>query len=51
VRWNGRLEVRGRAEQNRTTQVELPTSGYAFLNASAGYRFFAGRTVLELTLI
>jgi iron complex outermembrane receptor protein len=51
VRWNGRLEVLGRAKQNRTADLELPTKGYAFLNASLGYRLFAGRTVFELTLI
>jgi iron complex outermembrane receptor protein len=51
VRWNGRLEVRGRAEQTRTAELELPTKGYTLLNASFGYRFFTGRTVYEVMLI
>lgn len=50
VRWTGILEVRGRAEQTRVTELELPTEGYTFLNATLGYRFFTGRTVFELML-
>ena len=51
VRWTGLLEVRGRAEQTRTAELELPTKGYTLLNASVGYRLFAGRTVYELMLV
>ncbi len=51
VHWTGLLEVRGRMEQTRTAALELPTKAYTFLNASVGYRLFAGRTVYELMLI
>ena len=51
VRWTGLLEIRGRAEQTRVAELELPTDGYTFLNATLGYRFFAGRSVLELMVI
>lgn len=49
-RWTGRLELRGTAEQDRIAENELATDGYTFLNASVGYRFFAGRTVYDVTL-
>ncbi len=51
VHWTGLLEVRGRAEQTRTAELELPTSAYTVLNASVGYRLFSGRTVYELMLV
>lgn len=46
---DGRFEVRGVAEQTRvSSSAELPTDGYTFLNASLSYRFFVGRTILQL---
>ena len=51
LHWTGRLEVYGKAKQTRTADLELPTSGYTFLNASVGYRFFFGRSVTDLTLV
>lgn len=48
--WNGKLEVRGVGEQTRIAAHETPTDGYAFLNASLGYRFFVDRTVYELVV-
>ncbi len=50
VRWNARLEMRGALEQARVPHNELPTEGYTFLNASLGYRFFLGRSVLDVVL-
>jgi iron complex outermembrane receptor protein len=47
-RLDGRLEVRGAAEQTRLAANELPTDGYTFLNASLAYRFFVGRTILQV---
>jgi iron complex outermembrane recepter protein len=49
-RWNARVEARRVAEQDRIAPFERPTDGYTFVNASLGYRFFAGRTVLDLLL-
>ena len=37
-------------EQDRVAEHETRTPGYEMLNASVGYRFFAGRTVHELIL-
>jgi iron complex outermembrane receptor protein len=37
-------------EQNRVAEHETRTPGYEMLNASVGYRLFAGRTVHELIL-
>jgi len=37
-------------EQDRVAEHETRTPGYGMLNASFGYRFFAGRTVHELIL-
>ena len=51
VRWNGQVELQGRGQQTRTAELELPTDGYAFLNASVGYRLFWSNTVWELTLV
>jgi iron complex outermembrane receptor protein len=50
TRFTGRLELRGSAEQDRVSENELPTDGYTFLNASFGYRFFVGRTVMSVIL-
>jgi iron complex outermembrane receptor protein len=49
-RWNGRVELRAVAEQDRTAPNERATEGYTVLNASAGWRLFAGRSVVELVL-
>ncbi|MEE4273388.1 MAG: TonB-dependent receptor [Thermoanaerobaculales bacterium] len=37
-------------DQDRVSEHETPTPGYEMLNASFGYRIFAGRTVHELIL-
>jgi iron complex outermembrane receptor protein len=50
LRWDARVEARGALEQDRVAPDELPTEGYTFLNASLGYRFFLGRSVLDLVL-
>lgn len=50
ARWNGRVEVRRTAAQDRVAPFERPTEGFTFVNASAGYRIFAGRTVVDLLL-
>ncbi|MCM2254913.1 MAG: TonB-dependent receptor [Vicinamibacteria bacterium] len=44
------VELRGVLEQHRVTEQELPTDGHVFLNASLGYRLFAGATVWDLRL-
>lgn len=44
------IELRGVLQQDRVTERELPTDGYLFLNASFGYRLFAGATVWDLRL-
>jgi iron complex outermembrane receptor protein len=49
-RWDARVEARGALEQDRVAPNELPTDGYTFLNASLGYRFFLGRSILDLAL-
>jgi iron complex outermembrane receptor protein len=49
-RWTARAEARGVAEQDRLGQFERVTDGYLFLNASVGYRIFAGRSVVDLLL-
>lgn len=48
MHWDGRLEVRGSAAQERVSAYELPTDGYTFLNASLGYRFFLGHRIVQL---
>lgn len=48
--WNGRVEVRHAAEQDRISTFERPTAGYTFVNASLGYRIFAGRSVIDILL-
>jgi iron complex outermembrane receptor protein len=50
ARWNGRIEVRRTAAQDRVAPLERPTDGFTFLNASVGYRFFVGRAVFDLLL-
>jgi iron complex outermembrane receptor protein len=49
-RWNARVEVRGALNQERIAAFELPTDGYTFVNASVGYRWFLGATVLDLVV-
>jgi iron complex outermembrane receptor protein len=49
-RWNARVEARGARDQERIAPFELPTERYTFINASMGYRFFVGRSVLDLVL-
>lgn len=49
-KWNARVEGRGVLKQERLADFELPTEAYTFLNASLGYRFFLGRTLLDLLL-
>lgn len=49
-RWNGRIEVRRAADQDRISAFEGPTNGYTLLNASFGYRLFAGRTIVDFIL-
>lgn len=48
--WDGRVEVRHSAEQDRVSLFERPTPGYTFLNASVGYRLFAGGTIVDFIL-
>jgi iron complex outermembrane receptor protein len=45
-----RVELRGVAEQDRISEFETSTDGYTFLNASLGYRVFAGRSVVDFIL-
>jgi iron complex outermembrane receptor protein len=48
--WNARVEARGALKQDRIAAFERPTDGYTWLNASLGYRFFLGRSLLDLVL-
>ena len=48
--WNGRIELRGVAEQDRVAPLERTTDGHTLLNASLVWRAFVGRTVLEVLL-
>ena len=48
--WNGRLELRGVADQDRVAPLERATDGHTLLNASLVWRAFLGRTVLEVLL-
>jgi iron complex outermembrane receptor protein len=48
--WSARVEGRGALKQERIGPNELPTPSYAFLNASVGYRFVVGRSVVDLVL-
>ncbi|HUG54768.1 MAG TPA: TonB-dependent receptor [Vicinamibacteria bacterium] len=48
--WDGRVEVRHAADQDRVSRFESPTAGYTLLNASVGYRLFAGGTILDFIL-
>lgn len=49
-RWDARLEGWWVAEQDRVAEHETPTPSYEMLNASVGYRIFAGGIVHELLL-
>jgi iron complex outermembrane receptor protein len=48
--WSARAELRGWAGQERIADFETPTDGFAFLNASVGYRLVTGRAVVDLLL-
>lgn len=48
TRLDARVELRGSLAQERVSDYELPTDGYAFLNASLSYRVFLGHRVLQL---
>jgi iron complex outermembrane recepter protein len=45
---SGGVEVRYVAEQDRVATFEDPTDSYTMLNATVGYRFFAGPTVHDI---
>jgi iron complex outermembrane receptor protein len=49
-RWDARLEGWWVDDQNRVAEHEEPTPGYEMLNASVGYKFFAGQMMHELLL-
>lgn len=49
-RWDARLEGWWVDDQDRVADHETPTPGHQLVNASVGYRIFAGRTVHELIL-
>lgn len=46
----GEIHVRRVNEQDRVAEFELPTDGYTMLDATVGYRFFAGGVVHDLIL-
>jgi iron complex outermembrane receptor protein len=46
----GSAEVRYTDKQDRLAAFEEPTDSYTFLNASIGYRFFAGNTIHDIIL-
>jgi iron complex outermembrane receptor protein len=48
--WSARIDLRGWAGQERVAGFETPTDGFAFLNASLGYRIVTGRAVVDLLL-
>ncbi|UCC26913.1 MAG: TonB-dependent receptor [Gemmatimonadales bacterium] len=48
--WQASLSVREVAEQDRVAPFEEPTPGYVMVDATVGYRLFAGNTVHELVL-
>lgn len=50
VPWQARFTVRQVAEQDRVAEFEEPTPGYTMVDASVGYRIFAGGTVHEVVL-
>jgi iron complex outermembrane receptor protein len=47
--WNARVELRGVLKQDRIGASERPTDGYTLVNASVGYRLFAGKTIVDFT--
>ena len=49
-RWSSLVELRGARAQDRVGPFELPTDGYAMLNANVGWRAFVGRSVIEVLL-
>lgn len=49
-RWDARLEGRWVDEQARVADNEEPTSSYTMLDASLGYKIFAGAVMHELLL-
>lgn len=49
-RWKGQLEGQRVETQDRISPFELPTEGYTLVNASVGYRFFAGVSILDVFL-
>jgi iron complex outermembrane receptor protein len=46
----GRVDVRYVSEQDRVATFEEPTASYTMLNASIGYRLFAGATMHDIIL-
>jgi iron complex outermembrane recepter protein len=48
--WQAEAEARRIEEQDRVAPGETPTGGHTLLNASVGYRLFAGATVVDLLL-
>ena len=48
--WHGHAGVTRITMQDRVAAFEDPTAGYTMLNASVGYRLFAGRTVHDIVL-
>jgi iron complex outermembrane receptor protein len=48
--WSARVEVRRVQKQDRVAELETETPGYTMLDASVGYRFFAGRTIHDVAL-
>jgi iron complex outermembrane receptor protein len=49
-RWKGQIEGLRAEEQDRISAFELPTEGYTLVNASVGYRFFAGPSIVDVLL-
>ena len=50
TRFNGMIEVRGAAAQNRLGPGDTPTAGYAILNLGVGMRIVSGGLVSDLGL-
>jgi iron complex outermembrane recepter protein len=49
-RLTGLVEAQRAEEQRRTAELETPTDGHTFLNASVGYRIFTEKAVYDLML-
>jgi iron complex outermembrane recepter protein len=49
-RFNGMVEVRGAAAQNRLGEGDTPTAGYALLNVGVGMRIVRGGLVSDVSL-